>query len=145
MGFLRSAAKFLQQGPSNVVKVKKKPEGDDSEPEDEDIEDPEPEDDDDGGDEDESNSGRPSQRKMKNTRRGTIVVTLRDKAPYTLWYVFKQTFKPVCLTSRHYQCRDLPRLAKRPPPPPSNSSTAKPNPRYTQVSPVLTQSKLDPP
>ncbi|KAJ7687372.1 hypothetical protein B0H17DRAFT_1160459 [Mycena rosella] len=88
LGFLRSAAGVLATGPR-----RKRPADDDDEeedvnqnvdPEDEDI-------------------------TQIVACRGTILITLRNVAPYTQW--------------------DVPRLAKHPPPP--ATSSAPPNPRYT--------------
>ncbi|KAJ7492251.1 hypothetical protein FB451DRAFT_1217591 [Mycena latifolia] len=95
LGFLRSAAGFLPTGhvPEYIPKKRKRPADDDDE--DEDIEE----------------NANPEDEDITQpvACRGTILITLRNVAPYTQW--------------------DVPRLAKHPPPP--ASSSAPPNPRYT--------------
>ncbi|TBU34404.1 hypothetical protein BD311DRAFT_682162 [Dichomitus squalens] len=97
LGFLRSAAPFLASGPIPVVhKPRKQKRGSDDE---------------DSGDDQENadTSNIDTARKA----RGTILVTLRNVVPYTLW--------------------DLPRLAKTPPPSTSTSTGQKSNPKYIQL------------
>ncbi|TFK42031.1 hypothetical protein BDQ12DRAFT_624905 [Crucibulum laeve] len=107
LDFLRSAAKILRQGPvpSVVVPRKKKKSADDD---DDDEEAPPPED-----------TGIPTFDENEDYQffvpddtvkpRGTVLITLRNVAPYTIW--------------------DVPRLAKNPPP--STTGHKPPNPRYT--------------
>ncbi|PSS29684.1 hypothetical protein PHLCEN_2v2832 [Hermanssonia centrifuga] len=90
LGFLRSAAHILSAGPAPVIhtqRKRKKTEDDDapevSEGEGEDLE--------------------------SAQTRGTVLITLRNVPPYTLW--------------------DLPKLAKNPPP----TKDVQPSPRYTQL------------
>ncbi|OSD06186.1 hypothetical protein PYCCODRAFT_1431997 [Trametes coccinea BRFM310] len=95
LGFLRSAAPFLVLGAVPTVhkarKRKRNPEEDDSE--------------DDAADGPSRDTGPPRK------TRGTILVTLRNVPPYTLW--------------------DLPKLAKNPPPPALTGQ--EPNPKYTLI------------
>ncbi|KAK1229790.1 hypothetical protein PQX77_007138 [Marasmius sp. AFHP31] len=94
LSFLRSAAKILKDGPvpdvtSSTGKKRKRKDDkveDEEESEEEDIR--------------ELSSAGP---------RGTVLITLRNVAPYTLW--------------------DVPKLAKNPPPPKQGSTP--PNPKYT--------------
>ncbi|KXN85696.1 hypothetical protein AN958_10879 [Leucoagaricus sp. SymC.cos] len=97
LDFLRSASKFLRRGlvPS-VHKPRKRNSAVDQEDED--------------GEADNFNTTQSSSETPTPTR-GTILVTLRNVPPYTLW--------------------DVPRLAKKPPPPISGSES--PNPHYTQL------------
>ena len=113
LGFLRSAAPFLAPGPIPIVhKSRKKKAGSDDE-----------ESGDDQGKADTLDKDSPRK------ARGTILVTLRNVVPYTLWYY--------PLTSRFGDRlelvldRDLPKLAKNPPPP--TSTGQKPNPKYIQL------------
>ncbi|KAF5368540.1 hypothetical protein D9758_002477 [Tetrapyrgos nigripes] len=97
LGFLRSAAKFLKSGTVPVVnrsgKKKRKPDDDEDDEAEEDremdVDEPAPH--------------------TNSSERGTILITLRNVSPYTLW--------------------DVPKLAKNPPPPTQGSNP--PNPRYT--------------
>lgn len=91
LGFLRSAAHLLKRGPVPSLTLRKKKRSEDSDQED-------------GNSADEAESSGPAE------TRGTILVTLRNVAPYTLW--------------------DLPRLAKTPPPPKSGGAV---NPSYVQL------------
>ena len=74
-------------------------------------------------------------------RAGSVLVTLREQEPYTLWYVHSriQPFGGLSINvilvflSGLFACdRDLPRLAKRPIAP-TTSRTALPQPRYIQT------------
>ncbi|KAK7465315.1 hypothetical protein VKT23_005294 [Stygiomarasmius scandens] len=98
LGFLRSTAKLLRTGPVPIInrpgKKKKKSEDDDDE--DEEADDAEMDKD-------------QSALKTAGNERGTVLITLRNVTPYTLW--------------------DVPRLAKNPPPPTQGSTP--PNPHYT--------------
>ncbi|KAL1676363.1 hypothetical protein EV122DRAFT_292017 [Schizophyllum commune] len=95
LGFLRAAGKLLRPGPApQVHTARKKKKTDD----DEEDEAPASEDEDMEGDSSDSSATR-----------GTVLITLRNVVPYTLW--------------------DVPRLAKTPPPPASSSMP--PNPSYT--------------
>lgn len=100
LGFLRSASNFLIEGPIPSVqqrhKRKRKPGEDD--------------DDDDALDNGAAGEKKPSL-DTETRSRGTVLITLRNVPPYTLW--------------------DVPKLAKTPPPPASLG--AKPNPRYVQL------------
>ncbi|KAG7099872.1 hypothetical protein E1B28_001675 [Marasmius oreades] len=92
LGFLRSAAKVLKEGPVPDITSstgKKRKRRDDDEDEDSDEEDL---------------THLPSA-----GSRGTVLITLRNVPPYTLW--------------------DVPKLAKNPPPPKQGSTP--PNPKYT--------------
>ncbi|RDX51927.1 hypothetical protein OH76DRAFT_1346144 [Lentinus brumalis] len=94
LGFLRSAAPLLVSGPTPIIHKARKPKRDPG---------------DDSGDD-----AGPDEEKMDDVPqrpRGTILITLRNVPPYTLW--------------------NLPKLAKNPPPP--TSSGQKPNPKYTQL------------
>ncbi|RPD82158.1 hypothetical protein L226DRAFT_17842 [Lentinus tigrinus ALCF2SS1-7] len=94
LGFLRSAASLLVSGPiPSIHKAHKK------------KRDPDDESGNDAGSDEEKMDDVPRQ------ARGTILITLRNVPPYTLW--------------------DLPKLAKNPPPP--QSSGEKPNPKYIQL------------
>ncbi|KAI0348107.1 hypothetical protein BDW22DRAFT_1350255 [Trametopsis cervina] len=92
LGFLRSVSGILQTGPAPVVHARRKPKasGDDS------------------GDDGHASSSETENLATSSVRRGTVLITLRNVAPYTLW--------------------DLPKLAKNPPPPQSGGQA---NPRYT--------------
>ncbi|KAI0830819.1 hypothetical protein BC628DRAFT_1355741 [Trametes gibbosa] len=96
LGFLRSAASFLASGPIPVVNKartrKRDPDDDGSEEEDADPDAM-------GDDIDTTQKGR-----------GTVLITLRNVLPYTLW--------------------NLPKLAKSPPPAPTGHP---PNPTYRQL------------
>ncbi|KAL1951203.1 hypothetical protein VTO73DRAFT_352 [Trametes versicolor] len=92
LGFLRSAAPFLTKGPIPVVNKSRKRKRDP---------------DDDGPEEDEAEDTADTDRR----NRGTILITLRNVAPYTLW--------------------DVPKLAKNPPLP--TTTGEEPNPRYKQL------------
>ncbi|KAI0639914.1 hypothetical protein C8Q77DRAFT_1205326 [Trametes polyzona] len=96
LGFLRSAAPFLASGPIPVVNKARKRKRN-------------PDDDDSGEDEAEYAGTEGPDTSRKN--RGTVLITLRNVAPYTLW--------------------DLPKLAKNPPPPASVAQP--PNPKYIQL------------
>ncbi|GLB43519.1 putative protein with domain of unknown function (DUF2431) [Lyophyllum shimeji] len=105
LGFLRSAAKVLSLGPvPSFMTPRKRKKSDDDDDDDVDKEamaaDPDVE--------EEYKFVTPEE--LVQTR-GTVLITLRDVPPYTLW--------------------DLPRLAKKPPLPTSGSTP--PNPRYTQL------------
>ncbi|THV06511.1 hypothetical protein K435DRAFT_848989 [Dendrothele bispora CBS 962.96] len=99
LDFLRSVAKFLKTGPLPVVhrqsKRKKSDDDDDDEEEEEEADNADTEVDD--------------TKPTTSSERGTVLVTLRNVPPYTLW--------------------DVPKLAKNPPPPMQGSIP--PNPRYT--------------
>ncbi|KAL0066622.1 hypothetical protein AAF712_006426 [Marasmius tenuissimus] len=94
LSFLRSAAKVLKDGPIPDVTPstgKKRKRKDDE-------------------DEDEEESEEEDIRELSSAgSRGTVLITLRNVAPYTLW--------------------DVPKLAKNPPPPKQGSTP--PNPKYT--------------
>ncbi|KAK7058668.1 hypothetical protein VNI00_002304 [Paramarasmius palmivorus] len=100
LSFLRSAAKVLKQGPVPDVmaasgkKRKRKADEDDDE------------DDEDGQ---QSEGEDASQTTSPSGSRGTVLITLRNVTPYTLW--------------------DVPKLAKSPPPPTQGSTPS--NPKYT--------------
>ncbi|KAL0951849.1 hypothetical protein HGRIS_008510 [Hohenbuehelia grisea] len=99
LGFLRSASHMLAPGPvPSIISSRKKKQASDDE--DEDMSDG-------NRDEDEEDAAPINVQKT----RGTVLITLRNVSPYTLW--------------------DVPRLAKNPPPPASMSLP--PNPRYTQL------------
>ncbi|GJE86229.1 similar to ATP-binding protein (DUF2431) [Phanerochaete sordida] len=91
LGFLRSSAHLLKKGPKPSLTSRKKKRSDDSDRED-------------------VNSEDEGQSSGSADSRGTILVTLRNVPPYTLW--------------------DLPRLAKNPPPPQSQADPV--NPSYVQ-------------
>jgi 25S rRNA (uracil2634-N3)-methyltransferase len=117
MTFLRSASKFLTLGsiPSFLPARKHKRKADD-------------EDDDDEGDEraDAAEASYKPNSIESATKRGTILITLRNVEPYTLWSVF---YANMAFTHQvNNFCRDVPRLAKNPPPPPFLSTPS--NPRY---------------
>ncbi|KAK0466329.1 uncharacterized protein EV420DRAFT_1261678 [Desarmillaria tabescens] len=91
LNFLRAAASLLKIGPMpSVTGSKKKKRANDDDDDDEEVED---------ADEDKS---------VETGTRGTILITLRNVPPYTLW--------------------EIPKLAKHPPPPTSGSTP--PNPAY---------------
>jgi len=92
LGFLRSAAKFLTAGsvPSMQAKRQKMSSNDEDE---------------------EADASDHDLSDIAAVSRGSILVTLRNVPPYTLW--------------------DLPQLAKKPPPPKSASTPE--NPRYIQL------------
>ncbi|KAI0718926.1 hypothetical protein C8T65DRAFT_569920 [Cerioporus squamosus] len=94
LGFLRSAAPLLVSGPIPTIHKarKKKRDADDDSGED-------------AGSDEEKMDDVPQQ------ARGTVLITLRNVPPYTLW--------------------NLPKLAKNPPPP--TSSGQKSNPKYIQL------------
>ncbi|KAI0756502.1 hypothetical protein C8Q80DRAFT_1128984 [Daedaleopsis nitida] len=97
LGFLRCAANFLVSGPVPTVHNPRKRARRTE----------------DGSEDDEGvaeNKGQASDEAPQT--RGTILITLRNAPPYTLW--------------------DLPKLAKNPPPP-SSTSGQKPNPKYIQL------------
>ncbi|KAJ3999468.1 hypothetical protein F5050DRAFT_1805008 [Lentinula boryana] len=94
LGFLRSAARFLKLGPVPVINGRKKRRVSS-------------EDEDRGEDEEMSDANRSIDSEMESNR-GTILITLRNVPPYTLW--------------------DLPKLAKNPLPSAPGSTT--PQPRY---------------
>ncbi|KAJ3571612.1 hypothetical protein NP233_g3638 [Leucocoprinus birnbaumii] len=95
LDFLRSASKFLKSGPVPLVHKPKRKKATEV---DEDEMDPD--------------SDEPSNRASTPVAaRGTILITLRNVPPYTLW--------------------GLPRLAKKPPQP--TSANKHPNPPYTQL------------
>ncbi|PCH34086.1 hypothetical protein WOLCODRAFT_135495 [Wolfiporia cocos MD-104 SS10] len=98
LGFLRSAAGFLATGPVPVVmRPRKRKQSDD-------------EDEEDAAEGDSGEEGDNDGLGIAKAR-GTILITLRNVTPYTLW--------------------DVPKLAKNPPP--SRVASDKPNPRYTQL------------
>ncbi|GBE77526.1 hypothetical protein BKA93DRAFT_254447 [Sparassis latifolia] len=101
MEFLRSAANILTTGmiPSVMQSRKRKQEADDEEDE---------------AEEDNASQGGVHADGIGSSNaktRGTILITLRNVPPYTLW--------------------DVPKLAKDPPP--SSSASRKPSPRYVQL------------
>ncbi|KAJ4477158.1 hypothetical protein J3R30DRAFT_3291132 [Lentinula aciculospora] len=100
LGFLRSAANFLKQGsvPSITRRKKKRVSNEDV----------------DDVDEDESIDDH-SVEPQPGSSRGTILITLRNVSPYTLWFV-------------HFARLDVPKLAKNPPP--STQGNASSNPQY---------------
>ncbi|KAF8652870.1 hypothetical protein AX16_004091 [Volvariella volvacea WC 439] len=104
LDFLKSAAKMLVSGPIPNYTVKRKKKRSESDDADDDRSD---------GEEDitmdDDSENKPPQSMVQT--RGTVLITLRNVPPYTLW--------------------DLPRLAKKPPPPTSGSG--RPNPIYTQL------------
>ncbi|KAI0361075.1 hypothetical protein OH77DRAFT_1390413 [Trametes cingulata] len=97
LGFLRSAAPFLAKGPVPIVNKARKRRRDP----------------DDDGSDDEAEDQDMAQDAIDTSRkaRGTVLITLRNVPPYTLW--------------------DLPKLAKNPPPPTSVGQL--PNPKYKQL------------
>ncbi|KAI0095252.1 hypothetical protein BDY19DRAFT_916961 [Irpex rosettiformis] len=95
LGFLNSARCVLKTGPVPVAQTRRKPKV--------------PRDDSDGVDQD-SASEAEGESQMSDSR-GTILITLRNVPPYTLW--------------------DLPKLAKNPPPPQNSGITS--FPRYMQL------------
>lgn len=116
LGFLRSAAKFLKEGPvpSILGAGKKKRKVDDDEEEEEIQSEHEELDDMDSPIE-------------TQTAKGTILITLRNVVPYTSWFVYFSLNILFC--NVHLGNRDVPRLAKNPPPPTQGSTPS--NPRYT--------------
>lgn len=72
LGFLRSAANFLTLGPKPSVTSSKKKKQKDS--------------DDEGEADNGSENGNQVESTSSHTTRGTILVTLRNVSPYTLWY-----------------------------------------------------------
>ncbi|KAI0673632.1 hypothetical protein C8Q78DRAFT_1018141 [Trametes maxima] len=101
LGFLRSCAAFLAKGPVPMVNKSRKRKRN-------------PDSDSDSGD-DGADNDEPQDVDTSRKTRGTILVTLRNVPPYTLW--------------------DLPRLAKNPPPPASTGQ--QPNPKYVQLRSFL--------
>ncbi|KAJ6601443.1 hypothetical protein DFH09DRAFT_1257922 [Mycena vulgaris] len=99
LGFLRAAEGALAPGPVPEFNVSKKP----KRPADDD------DDEDDNVDVDEDANLEDTNFILPVSFRGTVLITLRNVAPYTQW--------------------DVPRLAKHPPPP--ASASAPQNPRYT--------------
>ncbi|KAH9920219.1 uncharacterized protein BXZ73DRAFT_52225 [Epithele typhae] len=97
LGFLRSVAPLLTKGPIPSVRVSRKRKRN-------------PDDDEDSGDDGGADADLPEVSSDTPTPRGTVLITLRNVAPYTLW--------------------DLPNLAKSPPPP---STAQPPSPRYIQL------------
>ncbi|OBZ79178.1 25S rRNA (uridine-N(3))-methyltransferase [Grifola frondosa] len=98
LGFLRSASNFLAAGPiPSIMRPRKRKQDPDGDEDDVDASDAEAE---------------PDSLHTSNVKaRGTILVTLRNVPPYTLW--------------------NLPKLAKSPPPP--SSTGVQPNPHYIQL------------
>ncbi|KAJ8515437.1 hypothetical protein ONZ45_g7159 [Pleurotus djamor] len=94
LGFLRSASKALVNGPPPAILSKKKRSSDDD-------------DDDDDSSLPVNSSEGGVDIQMKTRSRGSVLITLRNVSPYTLW--------------------DIPRLAKNPPPP---QGSTPPNPHY---------------
>lgn len=69
LGFLRSVAPFLATGPIPIIQKPRKKKGSDEE---------------DSGDDDKTDAlDNDASRKA----RGTVLITLRNVVPYTLWYV----------------------------------------------------------
>ncbi|KAG6874382.1 hypothetical protein C0995_015118 [Termitomyces sp. Mi166 len=104
LGFLRTAAKVLSLGPiPSFTTTRKRKKNDDDDDEDEAEDEPIPV---------ETEEGEQfkfiTPKEVVKTR-GTVLITLRNVVPYTLW--------------------DVPRLAKKPPSPTTGSTP--PNPRYT--------------
>ena len=62
-------------------------------------------------------------------RQGTILVTLRDSSPYTLWY--SRLVEPTAYLLTDTSNRNVPQLAKKPPMNPTNPHAVQP--RYTQI------------
>ncbi|KAM5536023.1 hypothetical protein V8D89_010281 [Ganoderma adspersum] len=93
LGFLRSVAPFLAAGPVPVIQKPRKKKGSDEE---------------DSGDDDKTDA---LHNDASRKARGTVLITLRNVVPYTLW--------------------DLPKLAKTPPPPSSAGQNL--NPKYIQL------------
>ncbi|KAF9469611.1 hypothetical protein BDZ94DRAFT_1151295 [Collybia nuda] len=122
LGFLRSAAKMLTLGPVPSFTVPKKKKKSSEEDEDEDEETPTP---DDTGNVEDKNEYEFFVPDNSVPSRGTILITIRNVTPYTLWLVQ--------LISSHVFLlilfRNVPRLAKNPPPPTSGSTPL--NPRFT--------------
>jgi 25S rRNA (uracil2634-N3)-methyltransferase len=73
------------------------------------------------------------------TLRGTVLITLRNVSPYTLWYVFTihASFSPIKLIHIN---RGVTRLAKSPPPPANKA--APPYPRYRLLRSFVFHRKL---
>ncbi|KAH9858305.1 hypothetical protein C2E23DRAFT_865206 [Lenzites betulinus] len=93
LGFLRSSAPFLASGPIPVANKARRRQRDT---------------DGDGSEEEEvGQEAMEDEINTNNTGRGTVLITLRNVSPYTLW--------------------NIPKLAKTPPPPPTGQS---PNPTY---------------
>ncbi|EMD42312.1 hypothetical protein CERSUDRAFT_41630 [Gelatoporia subvermispora B] len=113
LDFLRSAASSLATGPIPSVHISRKRKRD---PDDD-------QDDKEGASDDDTPPAS-----IPKTR-GTVLITLRNVPPYTLWYVAQIIIFYVL--SVDYPSRDLPMLAKNPPPP--TSTSGKPNPRYLQM------------
>ncbi|ESK96257.1 conserved eukaryotic protein [Moniliophthora roreri MCA 2997] len=102
LSFLRSAAKVLKEGPVPDVmassgKKRKRTDDDDDD------------DDDDNNNEEEAMENEGVIQRSPSGCRGTVLITLRNVPPYTLW--------------------DVAKLAKNPPPPTQGS--VPPNPKYT--------------
>ncbi|KAI0081174.1 hypothetical protein K474DRAFT_1588398 [Panus rudis PR-1116 ss-1] len=96
LGFLRSAARLLATGPiPSISGTRKKKKKDDDESEDEGA----------------GSASDAEMDKAPGTTRGSVLITLRNVPPYTLW--------------------DLSKLAKNPPPP--EHTNEPPNPRYIQL------------
>jgi 25S rRNA (uracil2634-N3)-methyltransferase len=123
LGFLRSAANLLILGPvpSSTSTKKKKKTNDDDDDDDVIVDEGAP------ADPHEENGFIIPKDRTDRTR-GTILITLRNVPPYTLWYGYSPSSG--CNTHVHRN-RDAPRLAKKPPLPTSGSTP--PNPRYIQL------------
>lgn len=87
LGFFKSAAPFLRHGPSNITLNPKRKHSDNETDDAEEMVDPN--DDVEGISDDES--GAAATRTASRSARGTILVTLKDKPPYTLWCVLSNS------------------------------------------------------
>lgn len=111
LGFLRSAAQLLRKGPVPSVGATKRHRGAASDDEE-----------DQGGGAARLDAAGPV------SSRGSILITLRNVPPYTLWQVIFISSLPFVLMS----CtRNLPKLAKNPPPPPTVGGPV--SPRFVQL------------
>lgn len=80
----------------------------------------------------EDENGVPVVQAASHPTRGTVLVTIRDKHPYTLWLVLSFFVSIPSFTKT--STREMPRLAKKPPNPN--------NPAYTQVFSICMSIRL---